>query len=116
MSAGQPVCSDKRRRWCDMPKNLHNRFLDTDHVYTFQIWQHLIDFSTYKLSVGGFVNLDLTHALNCQPLQLTCKDTKVSDSGHLHRDCVMSIGAVVVCRDPSRFAFQHALSVSSGAQ
>ena len=49
--------------------------MSPDHVYTFHIWQHLIDFSAYKLSVGGFVNLDLTQALNCQPLQLTVKDT-----------------------------------------
>jgi hypothetical protein len=51
--------------------------LDTQHVYTFHIWQHLIDFSTYKLSVGGFVNVDLAAALNGQPLQLTVYDTKV---------------------------------------
>ena len=35
--------------------------------------------STYKLSVGGFCNLDLTQALNGQPLQLTCKDTKTGE-------------------------------------
>jgi hypothetical protein len=38
--------------------------------------QHLIDFSSYKLSVGNWVNIDLAAALNGQPLQLTCKDTK----------------------------------------
>jgi hypothetical protein len=40
-------------------------------------WQHLIDFSSYKLSAGGFVNVDLAAALNGQPLQLTVYDTKV---------------------------------------
>jgi hypothetical protein len=37
----------------------------------------LNDFSSYKLSVGGFVNVDLAAALNGQPLQLTVYDTKV---------------------------------------
>lgn len=72
---GDPLPSDRRRKWCDTPKNLVGKQFSPDYVYTFHIWQHLIDFSTYSLSVGGFVNLDLTHALNCQPLQLTCKDT-----------------------------------------
>eukprot|EP00877_Chromochloris_zofingiensis_P008387 jgi/Chrzof1/3801/Cz13g09100.t1 len=76
---GAPLSADKRRQWCDIPKNLAGRLLDTEYIWTFHIWQHLIDFSTYKLSVGGFVNLDLTHALNCQPLQLTCKDTKANE-------------------------------------
>lgn len=80
VTAGAPLSADKRRQWCDIPKNLAGRLLDTEYIWTFHIWQHLIDFSTYKLSVGGFVNLDLTHALNCQPLQLTCKDTKVRDT------------------------------------
>lgn len=75
LTVGDPLPADKRRKWCDIPKNLAGKQFVPDHVYTFHIWQHLIDFSTYSLSVGGFVNLDLTHALNCQPLQLTCKDT-----------------------------------------
>lgn len=51
--------------------------LSPDHVYTFHVWQHLIDFSTYKLSVGSFMNIDLAAVLNGQPLQLTVIDTKV---------------------------------------
>jgi hypothetical protein len=42
--------------------------------------QHLIDFSTYKLSVGNWCNIDLAAALNGQPLQLTVYDTSVSCS------------------------------------
>ena len=72
-----PVISDRRRKWCDQPKNLAGRTFSPDHTYTFHIWQHLIDFSSYKLSVGGLVNIDLAAALNAQPLQLTCKDIKV---------------------------------------
>lgn len=60
-----------------MRKNLEGLVLSPDHVYTFHIWQHLIDFSTYKLSVGSFVNIDLAAVLNGQPLQLTVIDTQV---------------------------------------
>ncbi|KAI8468504.1 MAG: hypothetical protein J3K34DRAFT_522883 [Monoraphidium minutum] len=67
---------ERRRKWCDNPKHLEGRKLSPDHTYTFHIWQHLIDFSSYKLSVGGLVNIDLAAALNAQPLQLTCKDVK----------------------------------------
>lgn len=75
--AGQPLCAAKRRKWCDVPKHLEGQVLSPDHVYTFHIWQHLIDFSSYKLSVGRFVNVDLAAVLNGQPLQLTVIDTKV---------------------------------------
>jgi len=77
--SGAPLSPEKRRKWCDVPKNLQGLKFSPDYVYTFHIWQHIVDFSTYKLSVGGFVNLDLTHALNCQPLQLTCKDTHADE-------------------------------------
>lgn len=60
-----------------MVKNLDGMTLSPEHVYTFHIWQHLIDFSTYKLSVGSFMNIDLAAVLNGQPLQLTVIDTKV---------------------------------------
>lgn len=74
---GEPLCPAKRRKWCDVPKNLDGLTLSPDHVYTFHIWQHLIDFSTYKLSVGNFMNIDLAAVLNGQPLQLTVFDTQV---------------------------------------
>jgi hypothetical protein len=75
---GAPLSPDKRRKWCDVPKHLDGLVLDTANVWTFHIYQHLIDFSTYKLSVGSFVNIDLAPALNGQPLQLTVCDTQVS--------------------------------------
>lgn len=78
--AGQPLCPSKRRKWCDVPKHLEGMTLSPDHVYTFHIWQHLIDFSSYKLSVGRFMNVDLAAVLNGQPLQLTVIDTKVRHS------------------------------------
>jgi hypothetical protein len=71
------VSAAKRKKWCDVPKNLEGLMLDTEHVCTFHIWQHFIDFSAYKFSVGGLCNLDLAGPLNGQPLQLTVYDTKV---------------------------------------
>eukprot|EP00775_Hariotina_reticulata_P003808 gene3808-4065_t len=75
----QPLTAAKRRKWCDQPKNLEGLMLDTENVYTFHIWQHLIDFSTYKLSVGNWCNIDLAAALNGQPLQLTVYDTAAKE-------------------------------------
>lgn len=68
--------SGKRRHWCDTPNNLEGRKFTPDMVVTLHIWQHLIDFSAYKLAVGSFLNVDLAPALNAQPLQLTLKDIK----------------------------------------
>jgi hypothetical protein len=47
---------------------------DDDLVWTFHLYQHLIDFSSYRLSVGPFAAVDLAGALDRQPLQLTLKD------------------------------------------
>ncbi|GBF87353.1 hypothetical protein Rsub_00064 [Raphidocelis subcapitata] len=74
--SGAPLSSDKRRKWCDNPKNLEGCKFVPGLTYTLHIWQHLIDFSSYKLNLGGILNLDLAHALAAQPLQLTCKDIK----------------------------------------
>jgi hypothetical protein len=37
--AGAPMSADKRRKWCDNPKNLEGKMFDTNNVYTFHIWQ-----------------------------------------------------------------------------
>lgn len=97
-AAGAPLPADRRRKWCDVAKNLEGRTFDTEHVWTFHIWQHLIDFSSYRLSVGGFLGLDLTAALNGQPLQLTCKDTEVRRGSMLGGLSVASGGMRVHAR------------------
>jgi hypothetical protein len=38
---GRPLSADKRRKWCDDPENVEGLELDTDHVYTFHLWQHV---------------------------------------------------------------------------
>jgi hypothetical protein len=74
----QPMPSEQRRRWCDSPQNLVQRCFEPreDLVWTFHVYQHLIDFASYRLNVGlkGFFDIDLAPALDCQPLQLTLKD------------------------------------------
>ncbi len=41
--------------------------------------QHLLDFSTYKLSIAGLISVDLCPVLMAQPLQLMVRDWS---SGH----------------------------------
>ncbi|GBF89589.1 hypothetical protein Rsub_02307 [Raphidocelis subcapitata] len=77
-AAGNPVSSDKRRRWCDEPANIEGLMVDTDLVYTLQLWQHMVDFSTYRISVGGFMSFDICQMMSSQPLQIMVKDI---DSG-----------------------------------
>lgn len=52
---GGPLPADKRRKWCDVPANVADMEFSTDHVYTFQWWQHFFDLSQYKVGVcdGG---------------------------------------------------------------
>jgi hypothetical protein len=38
----------------------------------------VLDFSTYRLCLGGWLNLDLFPVLQGQPLQLKCNNRKVS--------------------------------------
>lgn len=38
---GNPVSSDKRRRWCDEPANIKDIWISTDQVFTLQLWQHV---------------------------------------------------------------------------
>jgi hypothetical protein len=45
------MTADKRRKWCDVATNLEGKTFTTEHVWTIHIWQHLIDFSQYKLNL-----------------------------------------------------------------
>ncbi len=70
---------EKRRKWCDQPKNLAGLKFTPEHTVTLHIWQHVIDFSNYKLNLGGVLNVDIAPSLCSQPLQLTVKNIKVSN-------------------------------------
>jgi hypothetical protein len=102
-----PMPSEQRRRWCDCADNLAGRHFeaDPDLVWTFHIYQHLVDFANYRLCLGGggggggggagggsppastasrglwasLANIDLAPALDRQPLQLTLKDVDAEE-------------------------------------
>ena len=76
------MCAEKRRKFCDNPANIEDLWWEPGYVYTYHVYQHLIDFSTFKLNVGGFFGLDIAFALNGQPLQVTIRDLNVSCRGH----------------------------------
>ncbi|KAI8474441.1 MAG: hypothetical protein J3K34DRAFT_407807 [Monoraphidium minutum] len=70
---GRPMEADKRRKWCDDPDNVEGLAFDPDLVYTFHIYQHMMDFGAYKVHIGPMA-FDLTCMLSSQPLQLFVKD------------------------------------------
>ncbi|GBF92362.1 hypothetical protein Rsub_05564 [Raphidocelis subcapitata] len=72
-SHGNPLPSEKRRKWCDVPANVCSASYKPGLVYTFKFWQHYADFGDYRLSVG-WLNLDLSVFMNRFPMQLTVKD------------------------------------------
>ncbi|KIZ05346.1 hypothetical protein MNEG_2608 [Monoraphidium neglectum] len=76
---GGPLTADRRRKWCDEPANVEGLSFDTDNVYTFHVWQHLLDFGTYKACAGGFVSFDLTWVLSSQPIGIMVKDRDSGD-------------------------------------
>jgi hypothetical protein len=49
-----------------------------DHVFTFCMYQNIVDFSTYQLSLGGWLGMDLLQYMGGQPLQLMLLNTQVS--------------------------------------
>jgi hypothetical protein len=81
--AGKPVNSQQRQKHFDKPSNLAAAHLGSEHVYTFVIGQSILDMMQYRLSLGGLLNLDLCPILNGQPLQMMCKNIKVSCSNNV---------------------------------
>ena len=62
--------AERRKRIAD-PDYSTKFKVDPLLVYTFEIYDHTIDFANYKQHFGGFVKVDLTNKLNGQPLALT---------------------------------------------
>jgi hypothetical protein len=56
---GSPMPAEKRRRWCDEPKNVEGMYFDTEHVYTLHLWQHVRFFVSWfwLLCFCGFLGL-----------------------------------------------------------
>jgi hypothetical protein len=55
---------------CD--RNRAGLSFDTENLYTFHFWQHLLDLSAYELDMG-VAQFDISSHLNGQPLQLMVK-------------------------------------------
>jgi hypothetical protein len=87
LPAGKPLGSQQRQKHFDKPSQLAAVHFDSEHVYTFVIGQGILDMMQYRLSLGGLLNLDLCPILNGQPLQMMCKNIKVSSSGSDTDDC-----------------------------
>jgi hypothetical protein len=62
--------NDRRKRLAD-PSCSSKFTVDPSLVYTFEIYDHTIDFSKYKQHFGGFVKVKLSNKLSGQPLTLT---------------------------------------------
>lgn len=75
-SSGAPATPAARQRYYDRPANLARAWFEPGLVYSFVICQSIMDLTQYKLSLGGFLNLDLCQLLNGQPLQMKCKDVR----------------------------------------
>ena len=43
-AAGDPLAADKRRRWCDEPRNVAGLEVGPGLVYTFHFYQHVKGF------------------------------------------------------------------------
>ncbi|KAL3918466.1 MAG: hypothetical protein SGARI_007462 [Bacillariaceae sp.] len=78
---------DRRKRLAD-PKCSSHFTVDPSLMYTFEIYDHTIDFHHYQQHFGGFVKVDLANKLNGQPLTLTAlmvprgKDEKIKVGGN----------------------------------
>jgi hypothetical protein len=69
--------AEKRRRWFDSPANAAKVVLSKDYVYTWHIWQHWCNVSTYRLQLSSFFGVDLCHFSEGQPMQIMAKNSKV---------------------------------------
>lgn len=71
-NAGKPWSAEKRKRHFCSLANLGERTFTTEHVWTFEVCQHLVDMSRYELDV--LQRFDLCRHLDGQPTQFQVKD------------------------------------------
>jgi hypothetical protein len=70
--------AEKRRRWFDNPANAGSVVLRKDYVYTWHVWQHWCNISTYRLQLNSLLSFDLCQFSEGQPMQIMAKDQSVS--------------------------------------
>ena len=66
------VTATSRRKMLSIPETAKQFKYDTETVYTFDFFQHLLDVSTYSLDIG-ITKLGVTSSLNGQPIQVMAK-------------------------------------------
>lgn len=76
--------SSSRKKMLSDPKEADRFVYDTESVYTFDFYQHLLDVSTYKLNLG-LIKLGISESLNNQPIQILAKTT---DNRYLWSFCI----------------------------
>ena len=74
-------------------KHRAGRRFSTEHVWTFQLFQHFVDMGKYELNM--VYKFDLTRNLNGQPLQFMVKDRCACS---FHMGMSSRIMPVMVCR------------------
>ncbi|KAI8468383.1 MAG: hypothetical protein J3K34DRAFT_523009 [Monoraphidium minutum] len=70
---GEPMGSEARRRHFMMERNRRGRTYSTEHVWTFCIWQQVIDYAGYYLDLL-VQDYDCVQHMDGQPLQAMMKD------------------------------------------
>jgi len=78
-SNGQPLSSDKRKKFYDKKSNMVGLHVTPDLVWTLHAWQHVLDLPTYKLCMGPMMTIDLTAILKGQPIQIMSKNTQTGE-------------------------------------
>eukprot|EP00879_Flechtneria_rotunda_P006722 GHRR01007062.1.p1 GENE.GHRR01007062.1~~GHRR01007062.1.p1 ORF type:complete len:368 (+),score=129.92 GHRR01007062.1:238-1341(+) len=76
---GEPLASEKRRRWFDSPSNAESVVLSREYVYTWHVWQHWCNIATYRLQLGSLLSLDLCQFSEGQPMQIMAKDQSTGE-------------------------------------
>ncbi len=80
MSLWEPALKGKsaaaRTKHFASSKHRASHTFDTEHVWTFHIWQQFIDFSDYELSLG-LTSYDLPQHLDGQPMQVRLQPWKL---------------------------------------
>lgn len=72
---GDPYSGSERKRIMSDQRNHTGLVYDTQYIWTFHFWQHLLDLSSFKLDMS-LRQFSLSGHLDNQPLQLMAKDGK----------------------------------------
>lgn len=92
-AAGRPLTAKQRRSHFSCAASRKGRCFDTQHVWTFLIYEHILDYSTFLLNMP-FFRLDMVQV--CQ---------KCRRAGHAHTRLVVHSAAFVTAQHKARSAW-----------